>query len=79
MIADSGHPETFAAAVIELLNNPQMATHMGHEAAETVRAKFGWSGVAHRFTEICENTIGDYDKSELTGSVSVKHHELPAA
>jgi hypothetical protein len=56
-----------------------MATDMGHQAGETVRAKFGWAGVAHRFTEICENTIRDYDKSELTGSVAVKHHELPAA
>jgi hypothetical protein len=35
--------------------------------------------VAQRFTEICENTIRDYDKSELAGSVAAKHHELPAA
>ena len=76
-IADA--PETFAAAVVDLLNNPQMATAMGHQAGETVSAKFGWAGVAQRFTEICENTIRNCDKSELTGSVAVKHHELPAA
>jgi len=75
-IADT--PETFAAAVIELLNNPQMATEMGHQACETVRAKFGWSGVAQRFTEICESTIRNYEKAELGGPVAVKHHELPA-
>ena len=74
-IADT--PETFAAIVVELLKNPQMASDMGRQASEIVRAKFGWSGVAQRFTEICEITIRDYEKSKLAGSVVVQHQ--PAA
>jgi sugar transferase (PEP-CTERM/EpsH1 system associated) len=49
-------PETFAAAVIELLKNPDKARALGQRAAQTVREKFGWAGVAKRFAEICEAT-----------------------
>jgi glycosyltransferase involved in cell wall biosynthesis len=57
-IADT--PEAFAAAVVELLRKPELAKEMGHRAADIVRAKFGWPGVAQRFTEICETTIRYY-------------------
>ena len=54
-IADT--PETFAAAVIDLLTNRQAAEQLGHDAASVVRERFGWDGVAKRFAEICEATL----------------------
>jgi polysaccharide biosynthesis protein PslH len=54
-IADTA--ETFAAAVVELLTNRGAANHLGQQAARVVREKFGWSGVAKRFAEICETTV----------------------
>lgn len=50
-------PETFAAAVVELLTNPQNAKNLGQEAARVVRQKFGWGGVAKRFAEICLQSV----------------------
>jgi glycosyltransferase involved in cell wall biosynthesis len=76
-IADT--PAMFAAAVVELLRKPEAAKEMGHRAANIVRAKFGWLGVAQRFTEICETAVRDYENAELSRSVVVKHHEQPAA
>ena len=54
-IADT--PEAFAAAVVELLKNPEKARALGQRAGQIVREKFGWGGVARRFAEICEATI----------------------
>jgi sugar transferase (PEP-CTERM/EpsH1 system associated) len=75
-IADT--PETFAAAVVELLKDPELAKRIGRQAAKTVREKFGWSGVAKRFIEICETTIREHGNSEPT-CIKVRHHEQPAA
>lgn len=50
-------PETFAAAVVELLSNPEDARQLGQEAARVVRQRFGWSGVAKRFAEICLQSV----------------------
>lgn len=76
-IADT--PEAFAAAVIELLKNPGLAKRMGQQAAKTVRKKFGWAGVAKRFTEICEITIKEHGNSGRTSAVEARRHEQPAA
>ena len=54
-IADT--PETFAAAVVELLQNRELAQVMGESAGRVVREKFGWRGVAKCFAEICEGTL----------------------
>jgi len=62
-IADT--PEIFAAAVIELLETPDLARAMGQRAGEIVRQKFGWGGVAKRFAEICEATLQDYSSSQV--------------
>lgn len=53
-IADT--PETFAASLAELLKNPEAAKELGQEAGRVVRERFGWIGVAKRFSEICETT-----------------------
>jgi len=55
-IADT--PETFAAAVVNLLTNPEAARNLGQESARVVRERFGWNGVAKQFAEICEATVG---------------------
>ena len=75
-IADT--PETFAAAVVELLNNRDQATALGQRAAQTVRQKFGWSGVAKRFAEICEATFEQHAGSEPTRAVEVRGAERQA-
>src|ERR1041385_7473158 len=60
-IADT--PETFAAAVVNLLTNPEAARKLGQESARVVREKFGWNGVAKRFAEICEATVRNHSVS----------------
>ena len=50
-------PETFAAAVVKLLQHESLATEMGKRAAAIVREKFGWDTVADKFAEICERVI----------------------
>jgi sugar transferase (PEP-CTERM/EpsH1 system associated) len=54
-IADT--PETFAASVVDLLTRPETAKQLGLEAGRIVRERFGWNGVAKRFSEICETTV----------------------
>jgi len=75
-IADT--PETFAAAVLDLLVNPQSAKQIGQQAGQVVRERFGWNGVAKRFAEICEATIRDHRSSEVGNTVDVRGHEQPA-
>jgi sugar transferase (PEP-CTERM/EpsH1 system associated) len=47
-------PEAFAAAVVRVLTDEEFAFHLGRRAAKLVREQFGWSRVARRFAEICE-------------------------
>lgn len=49
--------EDFAGAIIELINNKEMAAALGQRASERVRRDFGWQQVAHRFAELCQETI----------------------
>lgn len=66
-IADT--PEAFAAALVELLQAPDVARAMGQRAGEIVRQKFGWGGVANRFAEICETTLRTW-KQSVPGAVA---------
>lgn len=75
-IADT--PETFAAAVVNLLMNPPLAKKMGQHARRTVCESFGWNGVAKRFAEICETTIRDHRSSQMANSVEVRRQQQPA-
>ena len=74
-IADT--PEAFATAVTELFRDPQSANTMGSRAAAVVREKFGWSGVANRFAEICDKAIREYDDPVVSAAVA-EGHEQPA-
>jgi len=49
--------ESFAQAVIRVLNDKALAKTLGLCAAATVREKFGWERVAERFGNICEETL----------------------
>jgi sugar transferase (PEP-CTERM/EpsH1 system associated) len=66
LLADSA--ESFASAVVRVLNDKVLANALGARAAATVRQKFGWERVAERFAEICEHTLvgsreGKYQES----------------
>ena len=54
LLADT--PETFAAAVMRVLQDEEFAFHLGRRSAKLVREQFGWNRVARRFAEICEHT-----------------------
>ena len=73
-IADT--PQAFAASVVELLTESETAKRLGSEAGQVVRERFGWSGVAKRFGEICEATMRSHfvstDYTDLVSAQSVK-------
>ena len=76
LVADT--PETFAAAVVDLLKNPPLARKMGQHARQTVTERFGWNGVARRFAEICETTIRDHASSQVADNVDVRRQQQRA-
>lgn len=53
LLADS--PEDFAACVVRVLKDEELARELGTRAAATVRERFGWGRVAMSFAEICES------------------------
>jgi glycosyltransferase involved in cell wall biosynthesis len=55
VLADT--PESFADAVIKLLQNETLANEIGRRAAARVRAEFGWESVADSFASACERAI----------------------
>jgi len=55
VLADT--PETFADAVVKLIQQPQVADEIGQRAATKVRQKFGWDKVAESFAAICESRL----------------------
>lgn len=52
LLADD--PQSFADAVVRVLEDRAMARELGMRAAKTVRENFGWERVAARFAAICE-------------------------
>jgi glycosyltransferase involved in cell wall biosynthesis len=70
-------PETFATGLIDLLLNPELAVSMGRHAADTVRTRFGWTGVALAFAEICEDTINAC-RNRNVSSIGLEQTEQPA-
>jgi glycosyltransferase involved in cell wall biosynthesis len=49
--------ESFAEAVVRVLNDKPLAQVLGACAAATVREQFGWERVAERFGRICEDAL----------------------
>jgi polysaccharide biosynthesis protein PslH len=52
LLADD--PDAFAAAVVRVLTEPELATSLARRGAEVVRARFGWDRAADEFVRICE-------------------------
>jgi glycosyltransferase involved in cell wall biosynthesis len=52
LIADGA--EAFANAVLELLQDPERARHMGLISAEWVRENYGWERAATEFARLLE-------------------------
>ncbi|HLL71057.1 MAG TPA: glycosyltransferase [Pyrinomonadaceae bacterium] len=59
LLADA--PEDFAAACVRLMRDGEAARELGARAGRTVREKFGWAGVATKFTELCERAVRVHD------------------
>jgi glycosyltransferase involved in cell wall biosynthesis len=55
VLADT--PETFAEAVVGLLQKESLAAEIGTHAAARVRAEFAWESVADDFAAICERAM----------------------
>jgi glycosyltransferase involved in cell wall biosynthesis len=55
VLADT--PETFAEAVVGLLQKESLAAEIGTRAAARVRAEFAWESVADDFAAICERAM----------------------
>jgi sugar transferase (PEP-CTERM/EpsH1 system associated) len=55
LLADT--PESFAAAVVTVLQDSDRANELAQRAANLVRAEFGWQKVAERFANICEGAL----------------------
>ncbi|MFL6467084.1 MAG: glycosyltransferase [Pyrinomonadaceae bacterium] len=51
-------PAEFAAGVVELLKNMNLAGSIGRQAAEHVRTSYGWANVAADFAAQCDIAIG---------------------
>ncbi|WP_256083287.1 glycosyltransferase, partial [Staphylococcus aureus] len=55
LLADD--PQSFADAVVRVLEDRALARELGTRAARTVRENFGWGRVAACFAAICEEAI----------------------
>lgn len=55
LLADEA--QAFAAAVVRVLRDAELARQIGQRAAATVRARFGWGSVADEFAALCEKAF----------------------
>ncbi|HEV2705672.1 MAG TPA: glycosyltransferase [Pyrinomonadaceae bacterium] len=55
LLADT--PAAFAASVVRVLRDAELARRLGASAAAKVRERFGWARVAAAFAEECERAI----------------------
>ena len=55
VLADT--PESFAEAVVRLLERKDLSAEIGKQAAAKVREQFGWESVADSFAAICERAM----------------------
>lgn len=73
LLADT--PESFAQAVVGVLNKEGLAAALAQRAAATVREKFGWGKVAESFAVACQRALSREGK---LGSVAPRHKVQPA-
>jgi glycosyltransferase involved in cell wall biosynthesis len=68
LLADT--PETFADGVARLLTDREFATNLGTRAADLVRRKFGWQGVAKEFEDLCRRAIEQHNRTRKAGQLA---------
>jgi len=66
-IADT--PAAFASAVVRVLTDEPFAHALGANAAQLVRAEFGWGRVAERFAEICRSAVSRREAERIAAPV----------
>jgi len=64
LLADT--PESFADAVVRLLQQDSLASNIAKRAAARVREEFGWDKVGESFVRICERAISSTKHSEFS-------------
>ena len=62
LLADTA--DSFAESVVRVLSDQSSAREIGARAAAKVREEFGWSRVAERFGELCEDTLARARKGD---------------
>jgi glycosyltransferase involved in cell wall biosynthesis len=75
LLADTA--ESFAASIVEVLENEALARRLGQQAADTVREKFGWRTVADSFAAICEDAAAN--RGEETAAATKIEEPVPPA
>ncbi|HEX5706406.1 MAG TPA: glycosyltransferase [Pyrinomonadaceae bacterium] len=58
LLADT--PEDFAARVVSVLKDAELANGLGARAASAVRERFGWGKVSEAFAEACERALASH-------------------
>lgn len=64
LLADTA--EAFAAAVVRVLTDADLAHALAARAAAVVREKYGWDGVATEFAALCERAVQVYAQGDAT-------------
>jgi polysaccharide biosynthesis protein PslH len=62
-------PEAFAAAVVDLLRNPQERRRLGEAGYQLVRGKYGWEAAAKCLSDICLEVAQQAKKDTLGAPV----------
>jgi glycosyltransferase involved in cell wall biosynthesis len=57
LVIPTGEIEPLAAAMTELLNNPEEAQRMGENALHRVREEFDWNDISKKFIEIYQEEL----------------------
>jgi len=66
LLADT--PDAFAAALVRVLKDRELALRLGALASATVRERFGWRGVADQFAGLCHAAaVGKPAQSDQPG------------
>ena len=58
LVVPDGDTEAFAAAVVQLLEQPVMAARLGANARRTSRERHSWDSTAHRVEMVYERVLG---------------------
>jgi polysaccharide biosynthesis protein PslH len=77
LLADT--PAEFAAAVVRVLKDAELARRLGQRAAATVRERYGWRTVADSFLEACQRAVARHRAASNGAAVEVGRKERGVA